>query len=106
MEKASSWWIIATYAVITFGELCLSPMGLSMVSKMAPARIAGLMMGGWQLATALGNKLSGILAKLWDTYDDKSHFFWVNFVLLAAAALVLLAMLRWLNRIFKEQGIH
>jgi POT family proton-dependent oligopeptide transporter len=105
-EKASSWWIIATYGVITIGELCLSPMGLSMVSKMAPPRLAGLMMGGWQLATSLGNKLSGVLAKMWDNYDDKSHFFMVNFVMLSIAALTLFAMLRWLNNIFKEQGIH
>jgi len=103
--KASSWWLIGTYAVITVGELCLSPMGLSMVSKMAPARIAGLMMGGWQLATSMGNKLSGVLATMWDRYDHKAAFFWVNFALLSLAALVLFAMLRWLNRLFREQGL-
>jgi POT family proton-dependent oligopeptide transporter len=80
-------------------------MGLSMVSKMAPARIAGLMMGGWQLATSIGNKLSGLLATMWDRYDDKANFFWVNFILLAIAAAGLYAMLRWLKRIFREQGI-
>lgn len=104
-EKASAWWLIATYAVITVGELCLSPMGLSMVSKMAPAHIAGLMMGGWQLATSIGNKLSGVLAAMWDKYDDKALFFWVNFALLSLAALSLFAMLRWLNRVFREQGL-
>ena len=104
-EKASVWWLIGTYAVITVGELCLSPMGLSMVSKMAPAHIAGLMMGGWQLATSIGNKMSGVLAAMWDRYEDKSNFFWVNFALLSISALILFAMLRWLNRIFKEQGL-
>ncbi|MCC6460066.1 MAG: peptide MFS transporter [Saprospiraceae bacterium] len=104
-EKASVWWLIGTYGVITVGELCLSPMGLSMVSKMAPARIAGLMMGGWQLATSLGNKLSGILATMWDRYDHKADFFWVNFALLAVSALALSVMLKWLNRIFKDQGL-
>jgi len=104
-EKASVWWLVATYGVVTVGELCLSPMGLSMVSKMAPARIAGLMMGGWQLATSIGNKLSGILATLWDGYDNKADFFWVNFALLTAAALALTLMLRWLNKLFREQGI-
>ena len=64
------------------------------------------MMGGWFLSTSIGNKLSGVLASLWDTYDDKANFFWVNFGLLSAAALVLFAMLRWLNRVFKEQGLH
>ena len=105
-EKASAWWVIATYAVITVGELCLSPMGLSMVSKMAPARLAGLMMGGWQLATSLGNKLSGVLATMWDKYEDKSNFFWVNFVLLAVSATVLYLMLPWLKRVFRDSGVH
>lgn len=103
--KASAWWLIAAYGVITVGELCLSPMGLSMVSKMAPRHITGLMMGGWQLATSIGNKLSGVLASLWDQYDDKANFFWVNFALLSGAALALFAMLRWLNRVFREKGL-
>jgi len=103
--KASVWWVVMTYAVITVGELCLSPMGLSMVSKMAPVRLAGLMMGGWQLATSLGNKLSGVLATMWDKYDDKSMFFWLNFTLLSIAAGVLFAMLPWLKRIFREAGV-
>ncbi len=103
--KASAGWLIGTYAVITVGELCLSPMGLSMVSKMAPARIAGLMMGGWQLATSMGNKLSGVLATLWDRYDDKADFFWVNFALLSLSAAALFAMLGWLNRLFRDQGL-
>lgn len=103
--KASAWWLIASYGVITVGELCLSPMGLSMVSKMAPRHITGLMMGGWQLATSIGNKLSGVLASMWDKYDDKATFFWVNFALLSLAALALFAMLRWLNQIFREKGL-
>lgn len=103
--KASAWWLIAAYGVITVGELCLSPMGLSMVSKMSPRHMTGLMMGGWQLATSLGNKLSGVLATMWDRYDNKADFFWVNFVLLCVASAALFAMLRWLNRIFKEQGL-
>lgn len=104
-EKASVGWLIGAYGVITLGELCISPMGLSTVSKMAPPRIAGLMMGGWMLATSIGNKLSGVLATMWDSYDNKANFFWVNFVLLAVAAAALFLMLRWLNRIFREQGL-
>jgi POT family proton-dependent oligopeptide transporter len=80
-------------------------MGLSMVSKMAPAHLTGLMMGGWQLATSLGNKLSGVLATMWDRYDHKADFFWVNFVLLGLASVVLFSMLKWLNRIFRDQGL-
>jgi POT family proton-dependent oligopeptide transporter len=101
--KASSWWLIAGYGVITVGELCLSPMGLSLVSKVSPARLTALMMGGWFLSTSIGNKLSGILASLWDTYDDKADFFLVNFGLLMGATFIMFLMLRWLNRIIPEK---
>jgi proton-dependent oligopeptide transporter, POT family len=101
--KASPWWLVGTYGVVTIGELFLSPMGLSLVSKVSPKRLTALMMGGWFLATSIGNKLSGILATLWDTYDHKSNFFLVNFGLLLFAAVLLFAMLRWLNRIIPEK---
>jgi POT family proton-dependent oligopeptide transporter len=60
------------------------------------------MMGGWFLSTSIGNKLSGVLASMWDTYEDKSNFFLVNFVLLLIAFGFMLAILRWLNKIFNE----
>ena len=101
--KASAWWIIASYGVITVGELCLSPMGLSLVSKVSPQRLTALMMGGWFLSTSIGNKLSGILASLWDNYPDKSDFFLVNFGLLMGATVIMFVMLRWLNRIIPEK---
>lgn len=104
-DKASVWWLMGTYGVITIGELLLSPMGLSIVSKLSPVRITSLMMGGWFLATSIGNKLSGLLATLWDGYENKANFFWVNFVLLMIATFILFAMLRWLNRIMKEKGV-
>jgi POT family proton-dependent oligopeptide transporter len=104
-EKASVLWLIASYGVITIGELCLSPMGLSIVSKLSPVRITSLMMGGWFLSTSIGNKLSGVLATLWDGYDHKANFFWLNFILLMFAAAVCFAMLKWLNRIMKEKGV-
>ncbi|MFB6456271.1 peptide MFS transporter [Chitinophaga sp. Hz27] len=100
--KASPWWLVGCYGVITVGELFLSPMGLSLVSKLSPARLTSLMMGGWFLATSIGNKLSGILATLWDTYDNKANYFLVNCLLLGGAAAVIFLMLRWLNGIFKE----
>ena len=104
-EKASVLWLIASYGVITIGELCLSPMGLSIVSKLSPVRITSLMMGGWFLSTSIGNKLSGVLATMWDGYDHKANFFWLNFILLMGAAGVCFAMLKWLNRIMKEKGV-
>ncbi|UKJ06337.1 peptide MFS transporter [Solitalea lacus] len=104
-EKVSVLWLVAGYGIITIGELFLSPMGLSLVSKLSPARITSLMMGGWFLATSIGNKLSGVLATLWDTYDHKTSFFWVNFALLMFSALIGFALLKWLNGIMKEKGI-
>ncbi|MEJ7626595.1 MAG: peptide MFS transporter [Ferruginibacter sp.] len=104
-EKASVWWLIVTYGIITIGELLLSPMGLSLVSKLSPVRITALMMGGWFLATSIGNKLSGVLATMWDGYEDKANFFWVNFALLMIATIIMFAMLKWLNRIMKEKGV-
>ncbi|MEX0636602.1 MAG: MFS transporter, partial [Ferruginibacter sp.] len=105
-EKASVWWLIGSYGVITVGELLLSPMGLSLVSKLSPVRITSLMMGGWFLATSIGNKLSGVLATMWDDYEHKSNFFWVNFMLLLIATFIIFAMLKWLNRIMKEKGVQ
>ena len=102
LTKSSPLWFISSYAVITIGELFLSPMGLSLVSKLSPPRLTALMMGGWFLATSIGNKLSGVLSSLWDGYENKANFFLVNFVLLGIAALLMFAMLKWLNNIFKE----
>jgi POT family proton-dependent oligopeptide transporter len=57
--KAGPWWLIGTYFLQTLGELCLSPVGLSAMSKLAPARAAGFMMGIWFLSTSIGNWLAG-----------------------------------------------
>jgi POT family proton-dependent oligopeptide transporter len=56
------WTLALCYVLQTLGELCLSPIGLSMVTKLAPVRYVGLAMGGWFLSTAIGNNLSGIFA--------------------------------------------
>ncbi|MFY7879926.1 MAG: peptide MFS transporter [Lacibacter sp.] len=105
-EKVSVWWLVASYGVVTIGELFLSPMGLSLVSKLSPPRMTSLMMGGWFLSTSIGNKLSGILASQWDGYDNKADYFLLNFVLLSIAAIFLFLLLKWLNRIMKQQGIR
>ncbi|MEY4002632.1 MAG: hypothetical protein RIT07_674, partial [Bacteroidota bacterium] len=103
--KVSSFWLVASYAVITLGELCLSPMGLSLVSKLSPPRITALMMGGFFLSTSVGNKLSGMLSGMWEKYEDKSDFFLLNCVLALLAGLLMFAMLRWLNQVMKEKNI-
>jgi POT family proton-dependent oligopeptide transporter len=105
-EKVSVWWLVGSYGVITIGELFLSPMGLSLVSKLSPVRITSLMMGGWFLSTSIGNKLSGILASQWDQYENKEDYFWLNFILLGSAALLLFILLKWLNKVMKSKGVN
>ena len=105
-EKVSVWWLVANYGVITIGELFLSPMGLSVVSKLSPTNITSLMMGGWFLSTSIGNKLSGVLASMWDTYEDKTDFFWINFSLLMFATVLMFVLLKQLNKVMQEKGIH
>lgn len=104
--KVSALWLVAAYGVITVGELCLSPMGLSLVSKLSPPRITALMMGGFFLSTSIGNKLSGVLASFWYDYENKANFFIVNFGLLLLATLLGLSILKKLNRIMKEKGVN
>jgi POT family proton-dependent oligopeptide transporter len=104
--KVSPWWLVGCYGVITLGELCLSPMGLSLVSKLSPPRFTALMMGGFFLSTSIGNKMSGVLAGLWYGYENKANFFLVNCVLLLIAAAMTFLMLRWLNSVMKEKGVR
>ena len=61
-NQAAPYWLILTYLLHTMGELCLSPVGLSSVTKLAPKRFVGQMMGIWFLATSLGNLLAGLMA--------------------------------------------
>lgn len=60
--RVSFWWLVGLYFLEVCGEMCLSPVGLSTVTKLAPAKLVGLMMGAWFLATSVGNKLAGYLA--------------------------------------------
>ena len=62
--KASAGWLAAVYAIHTIGELCLSPIGLSMVTKLAPPRVTSLAMGLWLFSSAIANYLAGILESL------------------------------------------
>lgn len=104
-DKASSLWLIATYGVITIGELCLSPMGLSLVSKLSPPRLTALMMGGFFLSTSVGNKLAGILSSNFEATENKGGFFLTNFALVMIAAVMMFLLLRWLNRVMREKGV-
>jgi POT family proton-dependent oligopeptide transporter len=88
--------LITVYLVLTFGELLLSPMGISFVSKVAPPKYKGLMMGLWFAATAIGNYLSSIPSMLWDNVP-----LWVNWTVLMAlcviSGLVMFSMLKKLE---------
>jgi POT family proton-dependent oligopeptide transporter len=94
--KVSPLWLITSYAVVTLGELMLSPMGLSLVSKVAPIRMRGLMMGGWFVATAIGNKLTAI-GVYWERWLH-STFFAVLGLMALATALVLFLLLKPLKK--------
>ena len=85
-------WLVATYFVLELGELCLSPVGLSVVTKLAPVRIVGLMMGVWFLSNAAGNLLAGWAAGFISALPLTTLFGTVAAVTLAAAAV--LALLR------------
>ena len=76
-------WLISTYLLLTFAELLLSPMGISFVSKVAPPKLKGSMMGGWFAATAVGNYLVSIPMLLWGNIPV-----WVLWVILACICLV------------------
>lgn len=95
--RVSPWWLIGGYAVITLGELMLSPMGLSLVSKVAPIRMRGLMMGGWFAATSIGNYLVGTIGVKWTEWTH-SKFFFVVAVMCAAVGVLLLLILKPLKK--------
>jgi POT family proton-dependent oligopeptide transporter len=94
--RVSPFWLILAYAVITLGELNVSPMGLSFCSKVAPPRFRGLMMGLWFGATACGNYLAGAVEPLWDRWPH-SHFFFFLVVCSLFAALLLVVVLKKVN---------
>ena len=101
--KVAGLWMALFYLVITFGELCLSPIGLSLVTKLAPARLAGLAMGGWFLATSIGNKFSGFLGTV-QNHMEPMWFFVFLAGLAAAVALFIFMVLPKLDAAIKKYG--
>jgi POT family proton-dependent oligopeptide transporter len=83
-------WLIGTYFIVTLAEILISPMGQSFVSKVAPPRIAGLMMGGWFAATAAGSYGSGLLGKSYSRLAHHEFFLLLAGLMLVAAVLVAL----------------
>jgi POT family proton-dependent oligopeptide transporter len=86
--RVSVWWLIMWNLFSEFGELCLSPVGLSAITKLSPARIVGLMMGVWFLSLAVGNKLSGWMAGLISTMSFVGVLEWMGGILVVAAVVM------------------
>ncbi|MBU8898295.1 MFS transporter [Corallococcus sp. H22C18031201] len=89
LGKAASWWVIAAYLFHSVGELCLSPVGLSMVTKVAPARVVSAMMGVWFLANAAANKLAGVLGSRADKLGEMGVFEAIAIGAIASGVLLL-----------------
>ena len=102
-HKTSPGWLVATYGVFTVSEICLSPIGLSLVSKLAPARLTALMMGGWFLSTSLGGKVAGVMASFWDSFPDKKWFFGIIALAAVLGGLLIFMRLKSLDAVVKEK---
>jgi POT family proton-dependent oligopeptide transporter len=96
--RVSVMWLITLYLLHTIGELCLSPVGLSTVTKLAPSRLVGSMMGVWFLALSLGNFIGGRVAGLFETFP-LPQLFGAVFLTTAASALVLALLVRPISRL-------
>ena len=124
-DKVSMWWLVALYVIHSMGELCLSPIGLSMVSKLAPLRLSSLMMGTWFLANAAANKFAGTLSALIPPTADPTNtdpivypsfigvpitnlfeFFMLFIIMTAVAAGILFILSSWLQRMITEKHIE
>ena len=86
----SPWWLCGTYFIHTLGELCLSPVGLSSMTKLAPARLGGFVMGMWFFATAVGNYMAGKMASLYESMALPTLFGSVAVFALGAAVVMAL----------------
>jgi POT family proton-dependent oligopeptide transporter len=99
--RVSAQWLIWANVIIAIGEISLSPMGLSLVNRIAPPRSRGLMMGGWFASLGLGGKLSGYIGGYWD-YMPHSRFFLMVVGILIATAVPLSLMIPQINRTIRR----
>ena len=102
--KVGVQWLFGVYLLHTIGELCLSPVGLSSMTKLAPARVAGLMMGVWFLASSVGNFLGGSVSGLYESLPLPNLFMMVG-VSAVVMAVVLFALTRPVNRMMAAGGL-
>jgi POT family proton-dependent oligopeptide transporter len=92
--RVSPAWLIGAYALIALGEVCLSPMGLSLVNRLAPPRSRGVMMGGWFVSLAAGGYFAGMLGAYWNRMPHSRFFLLVVAVLAMAGLLLVIVMPR------------
>ncbi|MEI6124707.1 MAG: MFS transporter [Bacteroidota bacterium] len=98
--RVSPYWLMSSYLILTIAELFLSPIGLSFVSKVAPARFQGLMQGGWLLATAIGNKFLFVGSLMWGKIE--LYMLWGIFVICCIlAAIFIFSIMKRLERVTK-----
>jgi POT family proton-dependent oligopeptide transporter len=105
--QVSMVYLSLAYLLHTMGELCLSPVGLSYISKLAPARLLGLMFGVWFLNTAIANKLAGFSGSYIDeisTHYSMSVFFLIFTAIPIGAGVVLMLLTPWMKK--KMHGVH
>src|SRR5687767_15826647 len=96
-------WLTVVYLLHAFGELCLSPVGLSAMTKLAPARIAGLMMGVWFLATSVGNFIAGRLSGFYEAMP-LPDLFGVITLFAVAAGVIMFALVPTMKRLMGERS--
>jgi POT family proton-dependent oligopeptide transporter len=102
-SRVSPMWLICGYVLHTIGELCLSPVGLSAVTKLAPQRLVGSMMGVWFLASALGNFIGGRIAGLFETFP-LPQLFGAVCLTTGASAIILLFLIKPIRNLMG--GVH
>ena len=104
--KVSPLWLTGLFFLQTCGELCLSPVGLSTMTKLAPARLTGVVLGLWFLAAAFGNKLAGVLGGTFDAGNTASlaSFLMSQALWVALAAALLLALSPWVKKLSGDEG--
>ncbi|HYO23087.1 MAG TPA: MFS transporter, partial [Flavisolibacter sp.] len=102
-HKASPIWLWLTYFVFTISEIFLSPIGLSLVSKLAPARLTALLMGGWMLSISIGGKVAGVMTTFWDDFTDKKIFFLILVVAAFIGGILIFSRIKSLNAILREK---
>jgi len=101
-DEASWLWLLGYFVVITLGELYLSPIGLSLVSKVAPARMVSMLMGLWLATSFTGNLIAGWLGGFWSSMDKMTFFLMIAGIALIASA-VILAFDRPLRKVISDQ---